>query len=57
MYNEESQLVDDFCSLIEQDSSPWEIEKYGKDRFAGPSVRYFKFIKGFSVIGYGYRKI
>lgn len=42
--------------LANPEDYDYKIEKYGKDRFAGPSARYFKFIKGFSVIGYGYRK-
>jgi len=42
--------------LADPENYDYKVETYGKDRTAGPSARYFKFIKGFSVIGYGYRR-
>ena len=42
--------------LADPEDYDYKIESYGKDRTAGPSTRYYKFIKGFSVIAYGYKK-
>ena len=42
--------------LANPEDYDYKVEKWGKDRAAKPSVKYFKFIKGFSVISYGYNK-
>ena len=42
--------------LANPDDYDYMTEKWGKDRVAEPSRRYYKFIKGFSVIAYGYKK-
>lgn len=41
--------------LANPENFDYKIEKWGKNS-TEPSVRYFKFIKNFSVIGYGYKK-
>jgi hypothetical protein len=45
------------CDEILADPEAWDykVEKWNKGGTES-SVRYFKFIKGFSVIAYGYRK-
>jgi hypothetical protein len=43
--------------LANPEDYDYMIEKWGKDRAAEPSRRYYKFIKGFSVIAYGYKKV
>ena len=40
--------------LANPDKPDYIITKYGKDGL--PSERYCKFIKGFSIIAYGYKK-
>lgn len=35
----------------------YKIERWGKDRNSGPATRYYKYVKGFSVIAYGYKKV
>jgi hypothetical protein len=41
--------------LSEPESCDYKTETYGKERDSA-DVRYFKYIKGFSVIGYTYDK-
>lgn len=41
--------------LADPESYDYKIERWGKDRNE-KNVRYFKFVKGFSVIAYGYKK-
>jgi hypothetical protein len=43
--------------LANPEDCDYKIEKWGKDRGQGPSVRYYKFIKGFSVLAYGYNNV
>jgi glyoxylase-like metal-dependent hydrolase (beta-lactamase superfamily II) len=43
--------------LANPEDYDYKIETWGKDRTAEVSVRYFKFIKGFSVLAYGYKKV
>jgi len=42
--------------IADPEDYDYKLEKWGKDRSQGPSVRYFKFIKGFSVLAYRYAK-
>jgi hypothetical protein len=47
----------DACDAIlaNPDKFDYKTETWGKNA-AEPSIRYFKFIKDFSVIAYGYKK-
>jgi glyoxylase-like metal-dependent hydrolase (beta-lactamase superfamily II) len=60
MNNIESNLLLNILETLDEiianpDNYDYKIEKWGKERTV-KTVRYFKFIKGFSVIGYGYNK-
>ena len=60
MINLESHLMEDVLETVEKilsdpESCDYKTETYGKERDSA-DVRYFKYIKGFSVIGYTYDK-
>ncbi len=61
MNNLENHLLHNILAAVDAvlenpENYDFKFEKWGKERLARPMVRYFKYIKGFGTIGYGYQK-